>query len=58
MHEGAHQFWASVLRGWVGGRQGWGGVEGGGISCLTNCPEKLHSEDMDTRAVHLVSGEA
>ena len=22
--EGAHQFWDSILRGWVGGRQGWG----------------------------------
>ena len=31
--EGAHQFWASVLRGWVEGRQGRGGGEGGGNSC-------------------------
>ena len=35
-----------------------GGGEGGGSSCLKNCPEELHSEDTDTRAVHLVSGEA
>ena len=42
----------------MGGRQGRGGGEGGGNSCLKNCPEKLHSEDTDTRAVHLVSGEA
>ena len=25
---------------------------------LKNCPEKLHSEDTDTKAVHLVSREA
>ena len=31
--EGMHQFWASILRGWVGGRQGRGGGEGGGNSC-------------------------
>ena len=31
--EGAHQFWASVLRRWAGGRQGRGGGEGGGSSC-------------------------
>ena len=42
----------------MGGRQRRGGGEGGGNSCLKNCPEKLHSEDTDTRAVHLVSGEA
>ena len=57
--EGAHQFWASILRGWVGGREagarGWGGRW---QQLLKNCPKKLHSEDMDTRAVHLVSCEA
>ena len=32
--EGAHQFWASILRGgWVGGKQGRGGGEGGGNNC-------------------------
>ena len=37
----------------MGERQGWGvGKE------VKNCPEKLHSEDTDTRAVHLVSREA
>ena len=25
---------------------------------MKNCPEKLHVEDMDTRAIHLVSREA
>ena len=25
---------------------------------VKNCPEKLHSEDTDTRAVHIVSHEA
>ena len=40
------------------------GGRGGGVgrevatAFLKNCPEKLHSEDTDTRAVHLVSGEA
>ena len=28
------------------------------VTASENCPEKLHSEDTDTRAVHLVSGEA
>ena len=42
----------------MGGREaGAGGGEGGGNSCLKNCPEKLHSEDTDTRAVHLVGGD-
>ena len=39
------------------------GGRGGGVgrevaTAVKNCPEKLHSEDTDTRAVHLVSGEA
>ena len=34
---------------------GWGGKR---QQLVKNCPEKLHSEDTDTRAVHLVSREA
>ena len=34
---------------------GWGGRW---QQLVKNCPEKLHSEDTDTRAVHLVSCEA
>ena len=36
-------------------RQGWGGRW---QQLVKNCPEKLHSEDMDTRAVHIVGREA
>ena len=40
----------------MGGRGGgWGGRW---QQLLKNFPEKLHSEDTDTRAVHLVSHEA
>ena len=48
--EGAHQFWASILRGWAGGRYGgWGGRW---QQLGKSYPEKLHSEDADTGAVH------
>ena len=39
----------------MGGRQGWGGRW---QQLVKNCPEKLHSEDTDTRAVHIVGREA
>ena len=48
---------ASVAEGggWAGGRGwGWGGRW---QEQVKNCPEKLHSEDMDTRAVHIVGCE-
>ena len=57
-------FWryAPILgqRSWGGG---WAGGVGGGWGGRwqqlgKNCPEKLHSEDTDTRAVHIVSHEA
>ena len=35
--------------------EGWGGRW---QQLVKNCPEKLHSEDMDTRAVHLVGCQA
>ena len=38
-----------------GGKQGWGGRW---QQLLKNSPEKFHSEDTDTRAVHLVGHEA
>ena len=41
----------------MGGRQERGGREVA-TAVKKNCPEKLHSEDTDTRAVHLVSHEA
>ena len=40
----------------AGWEAGWGGGEV--VTASKNCPEKLHSEDTDTRAVHLVSREA
>ena len=42
----------------MGGRGGGVGREVATAVKKTACPEKLHSEDTDTRAVHLVSGEA
>ena len=44
----------------MGRRQGWGvgRVVATAVQKRLNCPEKLHSEDTDTRAVHLVGGEA
>ena len=50
--EGVHQFWASVLRGWAGGRMWVGGWGGRWQQLVKNCPEKLHSKEMDTGAVH------
>ena len=40
----------------MGGRGG--GLGGRWQQLFKNCPEKLHSEDTDTRAVHLVGREA
>ena len=50
-------FWrcAPILGQRIEGVGGWGGRW---QQLLKNCPEKLHSEDTDTGAVHLVSGEA
>ena len=43
----------------MGGREaGPGGWGGRWQQLVKNCPEKLHSKDMDTRAVHLVSRDA
>jgi len=47
---GVHQFWASVAKrmdGWGVGQDGWGGKW---QQLVKICPEKLHSEDKDTRA--------
>ena len=40
------------------GGVGWVGWGGRWQQLVKNCPEKLHSEDMDTRAVHIVGCEA
>ena len=37
---------------------GAGGLGREVATAVENCPEKLHSENKDTRAVHLVSREA
>ena len=46
-------FYNYVTRVWGGRGRGWEWQQQ-----VKNCPEKLHSEDMDTRAVHIVGHEA